>query len=212
MVSFYLVFVGIILLVSGVVLYISPPGRVAQLTSWHLLGLDKEQWSAVHTLSSYMGVIFSVVHLVLNWKRLTCYLWNRASRAYELKAELIVGTLLAVVVFVGSAMALPPFSTVMDVGEALTDSWDAGVVTPVTSEKHESSDEVSAESSDEVSAGGWGRFTVEELCIQEGLSVTDGVAYLTDYGIDANASSRIRTLADSNGYAPGDVVDIIRGN
>ena len=227
LVSFYLLFAGIVVLVSGVVLYVSPPGRVGQITGWHLLGLDKEQWSAAHTLSCFMCAIFSVVHLLLNWKILIRYLRNRANRTYQLRAELIVAALLTVVVFVGSAMALPPFSMVMDVGEAFTESWDTGIVASVPSENPESSDavstessdevstessdEVSTESSDEVSDGGWGRFTVEELCSQEGLSVEDGVAYLADYGIDANASSRIRTLADANGYAPGDVVDIISG-
>ena len=213
MVSFYLLFVGIVLLVSGVVLYAAPPGRVAHTTSWHLLGLDKEQWAAVHTLSSYLSVIFSVVHLVLNWKTLIRYLRNRVSRTYQLQAELVVAVLLTVVVFAGSAMAVPPFSTVMDFGETLTDSWDTGIVAPVISEEHESVAPATSEeheSSDGVSAG-WGRFTVEELCIQEGLSVEDGVAYLADYGIDADASSRIRTLADTNGYAPSDVVDILRG-
>jgi hypothetical protein len=107
-------------------------------------------------------------------------------------------------------MALPPFNVVLDIGGEITDSWDTGLVDSVMSENNDSSDEASTESSGEVS-GGWGRFTVKELCVQEGLSVEDSIGYLAEYDIAADESSRIRTLADTNGYAPSDVVDIIQG-
>jgi len=218
LISFYLLFAGIVVLVSGLVLYVSPPGRVGNITSWHLLGLDKEEWAGAHTISCFMVAIFSVLHLLLNWKTLLRYLWNRTNRTYQLQAEMIVALILTVIVFVGSAMALPPFNMVLDIGGEITDSWDTGLVDSVLSENNDSSDEVSAESSDEVStessgevSGGWGQFTIKELCVQEGLSVEDSIAYLAEYGIDADESSRIRTLADTNGYAPSDVIDIIRG-
>jgi hypothetical protein len=50
---------------------------VGNITSWHLLGLDKEEWAGVHTISCFMVAIFSVLHLLLNWKTLLRYLWNR---------------------------------------------------------------------------------------------------------------------------------------
>jgi len=202
LVSFYLVFAGIVVLVSGLVLYVAPPGRVGNITSWHLLGLDKQQWAAAHTISCFMVAIFGVLHLLLNWKTLTHYLWDRTNRTYQLRDEMIIAALLTIAVFMWSVLALPPFSAVMDIGDALTDSWDTGIVDSVISENHDSSGEIS---------GGWGQFTVEELCVHQGLSVEEGVAYLAEYGIAADESSRIRTLADTNGYAPSAVVDIIQG-
>jgi hypothetical protein len=33
---------------SGIILYMTPQGRVANWTNWTLLGLGKHDWSAVH--------------------------------------------------------------------------------------------------------------------------------------------------------------------
>jgi len=214
LVSFYLLFGGIVLLVSGVVLFIAPVGRVAHSTDWRLLGLEKGQWEAVHAISGYVSILFAVVHLVLNWKMLLNYLWNRACHAYRLRAELAAAVFLTVLVVVGSASNWPLFSQVMGLGETLKNEWDTGIVLPSSAEEHEvvipdTSGE--HEEGEDGSSAGWGRFTVEELCAQEGVAVETGLVHLAEYSIEANASSRIRTLADTNGYAPSDIVDILLG-
>lgn len=231
LVSFYLLFAGVAMLISGLVLYVSPPGRVAHSTGWQLLGLGKEQWEAVHTLFSYTGTIFGIAHLVLNWKVLLNYLRSRTHRAYRLRAELVIALLLTIIVGVGSALHLPPFGAVMDWSETLKDSWDTRAVLPITSEEHEEEaipthETVTEEHAEEIiptqeaateeygsgGAGtGWGQFTVGELCAQEGIPVADGLAHLEEYGMKTDASSRIRTLADSSSYAPSEVADIVRG-
>ncbi|MFH1952450.1 MAG: DUF4405 domain-containing protein [Pseudomonadota bacterium] len=38
---------------SGIILYIAPPGRVANWTSWQVWGLGREQWVAIHTIFGY---------------------------------------------------------------------------------------------------------------------------------------------------------------
>lgn len=216
LVSFYLLFAGVAMLISGLVLYVAPQGRVAHSTGWQLLGLGKEQWESVHTLFSYTGAIFGIAHLILNWKVLLNYLRTRTHRAYRLRAELVIALLLAVIVGIGSALHLPPFGAVMDWSETLKDSWDTKAALPITSEEHEEetipTQEAATEEYGNGNAGtGWGQFTVGELCAQEGIPVADGLAHLDEYGMKVDASSRIRTLADSSGYAPSEVADIIRG-
>lgn len=38
------------MLLTSVVLYLTPQGRVAYWADWRLLGLSKEQWGAIHIL------------------------------------------------------------------------------------------------------------------------------------------------------------------
>ena len=214
LVSFSLLFASLAMLVSGIVLFIAPIGRVAHSADWRLLGLDKGQWEAVHTIFGYVGAILGLVHLTLNWKPLLGYLRDRTRRVYRLRAELAVALLLTIAVGVGSALSLPPFGTVMDWGESLKNTWESGAVAPVTHEEETASTQeaVSEEEHDEGGSGtGWGRFTVAEICEREGVPVADGLTRLAEHGIAADSSSRIRTLADSSGYAPSAVVDIIAG-
>jgi len=49
-VSFYVVFSFLALGgVGAIVLYVAPPGRIANWSVWQLLLLSKAQWQAVHT-------------------------------------------------------------------------------------------------------------------------------------------------------------------
>jgi hypothetical protein len=59
--------------------------------------------------------------------------------------------------------------------------------------------------------GGWGRYTIADICKQQNVTVEDALARLASYNIDADEESRIRILADSNGYEPSEIVDIILG-
>jgi hypothetical protein len=138
LVSFHLLFAAIALLISGVALFVSPPGRFAHSTGWQLLGFDKGQWEAIHTMSGYVGALFAVFHLILNWKALRNYLRDRTRHAYRLKPEFVVALLLTVIVWIGSAYPIPPFSTVMDWGENIKESWEQQTVLPdTTTEEHE---------------------------------------------------------------------------
>ena len=39
----------LLLLISGAVLFVSPPGRVANWGNWRMIGLTKHEWTGVHT-------------------------------------------------------------------------------------------------------------------------------------------------------------------
>ena len=222
LVSFSLLFAAIALLISGVALFVAPPGRFAHSTGWRLLGFDKGQWEAIHTMSGYVSALLAVFHLILNWKALRNYLRDRARHAYRLKPEFVVALLLTIVVWIGSAYHIPPFGTVMDWGENLKESWEQQAVLPgTTTEEHEtvelaeeetiSPDTTTEEHEDGGPTGKWGQFTVEELCTRQGIPVADGLAHLAAYGLEASPTTRVRTLSDSSSYAPSDVANIILG-
>jgi len=213
--SLFLALSGIIISISGIVLFIAPPGRYAHAVDWRILGLDKGQWEAAHTMFSFVAVIFAIIHVVINWKSLVNYLWKRTKQAYRLKRELTISIALILIIGVGTVMAWPPFSTVMDWGEALSDAWESSYSTVIIDE-HDSLlvDETDLADVDDFvieTDGGWGRYTIADICVQQNVTVEDALVRLASYNIDADEEARIRTLADSNGYEPSEIVDIIQG-
>ena len=102
-VSFSLVWSFLIILISGIVLYIAPPGRVSNWTNWMLFGFTKGQWQAMHTLFSLSFVILSVFHLIVfNWKVFWFYIMTKTSSQLNKKKELLISLALIVVVFAGT--------------------------------------------------------------------------------------------------------------
>lgn len=62
-ISFGLFFYFFVIFFSGIILYIAPPGRIANWTNWELIGLTKSQWQTMHTNFSYLFAILSIFHL-----------------------------------------------------------------------------------------------------------------------------------------------------
>ena len=61
-------------IVTSVVLYIAPQGRIAYWSDWHLLGLTKTQWGNLHINLGTLFLIALCVHIYYNWKPITAYL------------------------------------------------------------------------------------------------------------------------------------------
>jgi len=105
--------------ISGVVLYIVPPGRVANWTNWKLLGLTKDAWGAVHTIFGLVFLIFALIHIYKNWKPLLNYMKTKIKAGLKARQELAVSLLLTLVVGVATVAGVPPFSSIMDWGEKI---------------------------------------------------------------------------------------------
>lgn len=124
-VSFSLAWSFLIIFISGVVLYIAPPGRVSNWTNWTLMGFTKSGWQAIHTIFSTTFVILSLFHLFsLNWKLFLSYLSSKTAKGIHRKRELLVSIGLIAVVFLGTHFNLQPFKAIMDFGEWTTESWE----------------------------------------------------------------------------------------
>ena len=110
--------------VSGIILYIAPPGRIANWTNWEIWGLSKEAWGAIHTIFGYVLLIIVAIHLYYNWKIFLNYIWSKIRNALNLKWELITASLVCLLVFMGTLWDIPPFSSTMDLGEYIKESWE----------------------------------------------------------------------------------------
>jgi len=113
-----------VIAVSGVILYASPPGRIAHWTNWRFGGLTKDGWSMVHTTFAFFFVIAAGFHLYFNWKILMSYLRTKFQTGIRLKRELLSASLFTTVFLAGSVVGLPPFSSIMALGEVLKESWE----------------------------------------------------------------------------------------
>ena len=115
-----------VLVATGLVLFVVPPGRVANWTDWTLFFLSKHEWSAIHITVSLLFISAGVFHLVLNWRAFTHYITSKmkgVDRERHLRCEGIWAALILLFVVIGSVISFPPFSWVMDIHENLRSSW-----------------------------------------------------------------------------------------
>ncbi|GAB4183503.1 MAG: DUF4405 domain-containing protein [Calditrichia bacterium] len=122
-VSMLITIQGLLITITGLVLYIAPPGRVANWSNWTLIGLTKTQWQAVHTVFSFLFVIFAGFHLYYNWKPFVNYIISKIEGGLNKTREMGLAFSLTLIIFVVTVMNIPPVSLVMDAGEYLSDSW-----------------------------------------------------------------------------------------
>jgi len=113
----------ILMLLTSIVLYIVPQGRVAYWADWRLWGLTKTDWGNIHINLGLLFLIALSLHIYYNWKPLMSYLKNKARQMKVFTPEFNVALFITVASIVGTYFLVPPFNWVM----ALNDNFkDAG--------------------------------------------------------------------------------------
>lgn len=121
----------LVMLVSGLVLFISPPGRVANWTDWNLFGLSKRGWQNQHIIFGFAFIILSIFHLfVINWKAFFSYIKSKASKGVNNPLELALSVILFAALAVGTFRHLPPFEQIIALGERASASWEKNTGAP----------------------------------------------------------------------------------
>ena len=109
---------------TGLALFVTPPGRFAHWTGWRLVGLDKDQWGAMHICFGAVFIVASILHLYLNWKPLLNYFKGQVSKKFALRGEWILALALCVLVFAGTLAEIPPFSSVTALNSKIKFGWE----------------------------------------------------------------------------------------
>lgn len=115
---------SLVLLASGVVLFVAPPGRVANWSDWRILGLAKQDWSGLHVWFAAVFVVVALVHLVFNVRPLVNYFRSRRTRRFALRWEWAAALALCGLVFAGIRRDWPPFSCLLAFKEEVKRSWE----------------------------------------------------------------------------------------
>lgn len=109
----------LVMLLTSIILYIVPHGRVAYWADWRLWGLSKDQWGAIHINSGFLFLLALMLHIYYNWKPILLYLKNRAKQLILLTREFNVAFLLTVVCVLGTYLEVPPFVTIINIGDQI---------------------------------------------------------------------------------------------
>ncbi len=188
--SFFITFLGIVSLVSGVILYIVPPGRVAYWIKWKLWGLTKEQWEAVHTITSFLLFFFIVLHLYYNWRIFLGYIRAKFKKGLRLKKELALSLVLTLFVTAGSIADIQPFSAIMNFSEKIKESWDKKTTPPPIPYAE--------------------RLTIEELSKEIGEEKEKIYKILKNKKINFNKKDTLKVISEKNGLSPDKIYSIIK--
>jgi len=120
----------IMLALSGIMLFLSPQGRVAYWAGWKILGLTKDQYSAIHTTFMVLFLTVGIWHIVLNWRPITGYLKDRSRKIRLITPESAVALGLTLAFLAGPLTGLFPFRQFLDAGEAVKSYWEETVGAP----------------------------------------------------------------------------------
>lgn len=118
-VSMTLLISFIFLLMTSIILYIVPHGRVAYWSDWHLWGLKKDQWGDLHINLGFLFLFTGMLHVYYNWKPLLAAMKNRARQVSLFTPAFSTGVIVTMVVCVGTLLNVPPMSTVLKLGETI---------------------------------------------------------------------------------------------
>jgi hypothetical protein len=114
----------VILILSGVILFVSPPGRIANWTNWTILGLSKHDWIALHIWFSVLFLLVAILHLVFNWRPMLNNFKDRLTRRVGFRWEWLVALAICGGVYAGTRAGVPPFSSLLAFSEQVKESWD----------------------------------------------------------------------------------------
>ena len=181
--TFLLTFAALLMVVSSVVLFVLPHGRIAFWNDFRIWGLSKEQWEAIHVTGGILLLLSSIVHLYFNWKMLMTHIARQ-------KLAMLLAFLATGVFFIGSAAEVPPFSTVMDLSESAKTSWKAEPP-PVPHYEYR---------------------TLREISEQENTPLDTIVQKLEQAGIkDVDADDSLKTNAFRNEMTPAKLYEVMGG-
>jgi hypothetical protein len=110
--------------VTGVVLFVTPPGRIAHWTGWRMLALTKDQWAGLHIWFSVVFMVAAIIHLCLNWRSFLNYFRDRVRKAFALRTEWMIALLLSGLVGWATLANVKPFSSLLAWSETLKNSWE----------------------------------------------------------------------------------------
>ena len=112
----------LLMVLTSIILYIVPQGRVAYWADWRLWGLSKTDWGNIHINLGLLFLIALFLHIYYNWKPLMAYLKDKARKMKVFTPEFNVALIVTLVFTLGTYFLVPPFSWVMALNDHLKDN------------------------------------------------------------------------------------------
>jgi len=181
----------ILMLLTSIILYVSPQGKIAHWANWKVWGLGKEEWGAMHTNLGLLFLIASIVHIVLNWKPIMAYLKNKARELKIFTGDFNVALLLTLAITLLTLFQLPPVNAIQDFNESLKTAAAAKYGEPPYGHA-------------EIS-------TLKSFCRRADISLKEALKKLEDAGLgEISPDDTLEEIAGAHGLSPQNVYDLIR--
>ena len=185
-----------VMVVTGVVLFVVPQGRIANWVDWRLLGLGKEAWGDIHLLFGTVFIVAGVAHLYpYNWKAFKNYLAKRVSGRLDLKRpkrEVVLAIAATLLLVAGAIADVPPFSYLFQLNETAKQAW---VASPEYEPPFGHAEEL----------------PLASIARKTGMDLDKALAELKARGLRVDGpSDRLNRVARVNGLSPMDVYMVIR--
>ena len=113
----------LIMTVSGIILFITPQGRIAYWLDWTFWGLSKTQWGDMHITTSLLFALAGLWHTWLNWRALVSYFQDRVKKTMALKTELVAAAVITLFCTVGGIYKTPPLGYILELNDFIKESW-----------------------------------------------------------------------------------------
>lgn len=177
---------------SGFILYIAPPGRIANWGSWKLMLFTKTEWMGLHTIFSYMFFILAVTHLFfVNWKAFLTYFRSKIKAGLNRKWELATALIVSTIFFIGTLRSWTPFEPVMAFGEKVKESWEGKFQSPPVLHME--------------------IYTIDQLsALLDSIPTAEILRILKENNIKAEGSeSTLKEIATDNNTTPSEIYNIL---
>ncbi len=190
-ISLVLAFSGIFVLLTSVILYIEPEGRVAYWADWRFLGLDKHQWGDLHVTTGFLFLIALILHAWLNWKPLISYLKNKARKVTGLNTANLTASIITLYFVVGTLLGLPPMQQIVELGDSIKEGHVQTYGNPPYGHAELSS--------------------LESFAAFMRMDPQKALTALTAKGLKVeSAQQSLRDMADANNMTPKELFDIMK--
>jgi hypothetical protein len=128
--SLVMLFSMLIMTYTGIMLFICPPGRIAHWAQWTMFGMTKEQFGQVHTTFMVLFILATILHVYYNFKPMVSYMKNKTKQFVFFTKDTMVALAISLVFFVGTLSEVAPFSSFLNFGEDIKNSWEKDYGTP----------------------------------------------------------------------------------
>ena len=174
------------LIITAIILYIVPQGRVAYWANWHLWGLTKTAWTNIHINLGLLFLLSILLHIYYNWKTILAYLKNKAKELKVFNREFNFALVLTAVFLFGTYFEVVPFRWVLDLNEYAKE---------VGSQKYGEPPYGHAEMS-----------SLKSFTSKMGMNLADSLARLQKANINfENEKETIKEIAKANNLTPKQV-------
>ena len=180
-VDLFLFYSTILIILSGIVLYIMPHGRVAYFTGWSFLGLNKDEWDNIHVMFGIIMVVFSIWHIVLNWKPLKKFIF---------KKESLIALAIVSIISLGTVKQIVPFKWVSDIEEYIKSLWPQNRY--------------------EIPYPHAELMSLKEFCKKTNIDLNKALNVLKELNIKATQNETLKEIAKKNNLTPVEIYYYIK--